>query len=70
MAAGWRLLRYHLGTAAFGSFIIALIQLVRLILMYVEHIVKKYEVQSVNAIARDEVKQIIFRKKVVEPGGK
>ena len=46
VSAFWRLLRYHLGTAAFGSFIIALIQLVRLILMYVEHIVKKYEVRS------------------------
>ena len=69
MAAGWRLLRYHLGTAAFGSFIIALIQLVRLILMYVEHIVKKYEVQSFNSLARDEVKQIIFRKKVAELEG-
>ena len=46
LSAFWRLLRYHLGTAAFGSFIIALIQLVRLILMYVEHIVKKYEVRS------------------------
>ena len=50
LGAFYRLVRFHLGTAAFGSFIIALIQLVRLILMYVEHIVKKYEVWSLNAI--------------------
>ena len=43
IAAFWRLLRYHLGTAAFGSLIIALIQLIRIILTYVQHIVKKYE---------------------------
>ena len=45
VSAFWRLVRYHLGTAAFGSFIIALIQLVRIILAYIEHLVKKYEVR-------------------------
>ena len=43
ISAFWRLVRFHLGTAAFGSFIIALIQLVRIILAYIEHLVKKYE---------------------------
>jgi len=43
ISAFWRLVRYHLGTAAFGSFIIALIQLIRIILTYVQHLVKKYE---------------------------
>jgi hypothetical protein len=32
----WRLIRYHLGSVAFGSFIIALIQLIRMIMQYVE----------------------------------
>merc|ERR1712227_1062690 len=31
-----RLVIYHLGTVAFGSFIIALVQLVRMILAYIE----------------------------------
>jgi uncharacterized membrane protein len=35
-----RLVRYHLGTVAFGSFIIALVQLIRLIMHYVESRVK------------------------------
>ena len=47
-SAFWRLVRFHLGTAAFGSFIIALIQLVRLILAYIEHLVKKYEVRTIK----------------------
>ena len=32
----WRLVRYHLGSVAFGSFIIALVQLIRIIMQYVE----------------------------------
>ena len=36
----FRLVRYHLGTVAFGSFIIALIQLIRIILNYIESRVK------------------------------
>ena len=37
----WRLVRYHLGTVAFGSFIIALIQFIRMIMKYVEKQLKK-----------------------------
>ena len=70
VAAGWRLLRYHLGTAAFGSFIIALIQLVRIILMYVEHIVKKYEVQSVCTTNTIQTQTNNFQKKGCGAGGK
>ena len=32
----WRVFRYHLGTVAFGSIIIALVQLIRLIMKYLE----------------------------------
>ena len=32
----WRLVRYHLGTVAFGSFLVALIQFIRMIMKYVE----------------------------------
>jgi solute carrier family 44 protein 1 (choline transporter-like protein) len=32
----WRVFRYHLGTVAFGAFIIALVQLIRLIMKYLE----------------------------------
>ena len=44
LSAFYRLVRYHLGTAAFGSFIIALIQLIRLILKYLESKVEDWEV--------------------------
>ena len=37
----WRLVRYHLGTVAFGSFIIALIQFIRMIMHYIEKKLKK-----------------------------
>ena len=37
----WRLVRYHLGSAAFGSFIIALVQLIRMIMQYVERKLSK-----------------------------
>ena len=43
LGAFYRLVRFHLGTAAFGSFIIALIQLVRIILKYLEHKVEEWE---------------------------
>jgi len=43
LSAFYRLVRYHLGTAAFGSFIIALIQLIRIILKYLESKVDKWE---------------------------
>ena len=38
----WRLVRYHLGTVAFGSFIIALIQFIRMIMHYIEKKLKKH----------------------------
>ena len=37
----YNLFRYHLGTVAFGSFIIALIQFIRMILHYIEKKLKK-----------------------------
>jgi len=37
-----RLVRYHIGSVAFGSFIIALIQLIRIIMAYVERKLKKH----------------------------
>lgn len=37
----WRLIRYHLGSVAFGSFIIALVQLIRIIMQYVERKLSK-----------------------------
>jgi hypothetical protein len=37
----WRVIRYHLGTVAFGSFIIALVQMIRLIMKYIEKKAKK-----------------------------
>ena len=44
---GWcRLVRYHLGTVAFGSFIIALVQLIRLIMHYIESRVKVPSISS------------------------
>ena len=43
IASFWRLIRYHLGTAAFGSLIIAIIQMIRLILAYVQYMVNKYK---------------------------
>ncbi len=44
-----RLVRYHLGTVAFGSFIIALVQLIRLIMHYIESRVKVH-VPAVGAL--------------------
>ena len=38
----WRLVRYHLGSVAFGSFIIALIQFIRIIMKYLEKRSKKW----------------------------
>ena len=43
LSAFYRLLRFHLGTAAFGSLIIAIIQMIRLVLKYIEHKVKEME---------------------------
>ncbi|XP_070533018.1 choline transporter-like protein 4 [Ptychodera flava] len=39
----WRTLRYHLGSIAFGSFIIAVIQLIRAMLDYMDHKLKGSE---------------------------
>ena len=43
ISAFYRLVRFHLGTAAFGSLIIAIIQMIRIILKYVEHHIKDWE---------------------------
>ena len=37
----FRLVRYHLGTAAFGSFLVALVQFVRAIMAFLEQQVNK-----------------------------
>ncbi|KAK2191800.1 hypothetical protein NP493_45g04048 [Ridgeia piscesae] len=39
----WRALRYHLGSIAFGSLIIAIIQMIRVLLEYVETKLKSYD---------------------------
>ena len=38
----WRLVRYHLGTVAFGSFLVALVQFIRIIMKWVEEKMKKH----------------------------
>ena len=65
ISAFWRLVRFHLGTAAFGSFIIALIQLVRIILAYIEHLVKKYEVRMKNKKQPNLTIVQFYRRKVL-----
>ncbi|CAH1236388.1 unnamed protein product [Diabrotica balteata] len=45
-----RTLRYHIGTLAFGSLIIAICKLIRLFLEYVDHKVKKYDNDLTKAI--------------------
>ncbi|XP_071155589.1 choline transporter-like protein 2 isoform X2 [Mytilus edulis] len=42
-AAFYRSLRYHLGTLAFGSLIIAIIQMIRIVLEYLDHKIKGSE---------------------------
>ncbi|KAI0213012.1 Choline transporter-like protein 2 [Lamellibrachia satsuma] len=44
----WRALRYHLGSIAFGSLIIAIIQIIRVILEYIDHKLNKYD----NAVVK------------------
>ncbi|XP_033114814.1 choline transporter-like protein 2 [Anneissia japonica] len=39
----YRAIRYHLGSLAFGSFIIAVIQMIRVVLEYIDHKLKGYE---------------------------
>ena len=50
----WRVFRYHLGTVAFGSFIIALVQLIRLIMKYLE--------KKAKDVRRDFLRQIFAPK--------
>ena len=49
VSAFWRLVRYHLGTAAFGSLIIAVIRLLRLIVRLMKQIVERYEKKGGSA---------------------
>nr|CCA18518.1 choline transporterlike protein putative [Albugo laibachii Nc14] len=46
----WRVFRYHFGTMAFGSLIIAIVQMVRIALEYLDR--KTKSVQDANAIVR------------------
>ncbi|XP_022248889.1 choline transporter-like protein 2 isoform X2 [Limulus polyphemus] len=39
----WRCTRYHLGSVAFGSLIIAIVRMIRVMLEYVDHKLKKYD---------------------------
>ncbi|CAH0722356.1 unnamed protein product, partial [Brenthis ino] len=39
----YRTFRYHLGTVAFGALIIAIVRMIRVILEYIDHKVKKYD---------------------------
>ena len=42
LASTWRTFRYHLGTLAFGSLIIAILRMIRLMIEYIEHKIKEY----------------------------
>jgi len=42
----WRTYRYHLGTVAFGSFIIAVVQFLRIVLAYIDQRTKKLQKKS------------------------
>ncbi|XP_026725806.1 CTL-like protein 2 isoform X1 [Trichoplusia ni] len=39
----YRTLRYHLGTVAFGALIIAIVRVIRVILEYIDHKIKKFD---------------------------
>lgn len=45
-----RTVRYHLGTIAFGSFIIAICRIIRVVLEYIDHKCKKYNNEVTRAI--------------------
>lgn len=45
-----RTIRYHLGTVAFGSFIIAVCRIIRVVLEYIDHKCKKYNNEITRAI--------------------
>ncbi|XP_066258139.1 choline transporter-like 2 isoform X2 [Euwallacea similis] len=49
-AALYRTIRYHLGTLAFGSLIIAICRMIRVCLEYVDHKLKKYDNAFTKAI--------------------
>ena len=42
----WIALRFHMGSAAFGSFLIALIQMIRVVFEYIDHQMRKHEDQQ------------------------
>ena len=46
--------RYHLGSLAFGSFIIAVVQMVRIMLEYIDHKLKGSE----NRVAKFLIKSV------------
>jgi choline transporter-like protein 2/4/5 len=48
----WRALRYHLGSIAFGSLIIAIIQIIRVMLEYVEAKLKGYDNKFVKFLIK------------------
>ncbi|KAG5894973.1 hypothetical protein JTB14_009705 [Gonioctena quinquepunctata] len=45
-----RTLRFHMGTLAFGSLIVAICRMIRVILEYIDHKVKKYDNELTRAI--------------------
>ena len=45
----WRTVRYHLGTIAFGSLLIAIVQFVRFILEYIDSQTKKLQEKNKNS---------------------
>lgn len=51
-ASLWRCLRYHMGTLAFGALIIAIVQIIRVFLEYLDHKLKGKE----NALAKFLIK--------------
>lgn len=48
----WRLIRYHLGSVALGSFVIALVKFIRYILMYLEKKLKEQDEGSSNPLTK------------------
>ncbi|KAL1505597.1 hypothetical protein ABEB36_005126 [Hypothenemus hampei] len=49
-SAFYRTIRYHLGTLAFGSLIIAICRMIRVCLEYIDHKLKKYDNELTKAI--------------------
>ncbi|XP_022247260.1 choline transporter-like protein 2 [Limulus polyphemus] len=46
----WRCTRYHLGSVAFGSLIIAIVRMIRVMLEYIDNKLKKYDNQVTKAL--------------------